>query len=245
MTQTPNEYPLQSSGAQLNPIADQEITEIVLVAPDEKTDPKTTDAQAFDHPKSTTHYDHLAAIAYMAFHMKVLSPLLINFMNGFLTSGIYNTALVLRLNQRYGLGSTSAGLVYFAVGIPAAAVSPISVGMHSYLRESCANPAGQGALTDRFGSRRLAIICCIGFIPSLCLLIIDQLPLPAFIVMLSFCGIFSGLINSVRLQKLIAHTVTNRQIHSLYWFSSHTYRKNRGAGSGHPTFTEVSTWLSA
>ena len=78
-------------------------------------------------PAKKRGFDHLAAVVYMVFHMRVLTPLLISFVNGFLTTGIYNTALVLRLNERYGLDSTAAGLVYFAVAIPQTVVSPLAV----------------------------------------------------------------------------------------------------------------------
>lgn len=42
-------------------------------------------------------------------------------------SGFFNTALILYLDDRYGLDATQAGLVYFAVAIPAGAFSPLSV----------------------------------------------------------------------------------------------------------------------
>lgn len=45
-----------------------------------------------------------------------------------LLAGFYNTALILHLDDRYGLNATQAGLVYFAVAIPAGTCSPISVG---------------------------------------------------------------------------------------------------------------------
>ena len=148
-----------------------------------------------DAKSAKIKYDSIAAIRYLLFRLKSLTPLLVSFLNGFIFSsercfvavlnltdvlaGIYNTALVLRLNQRYGLDSEGAGLVFFAVAIPAAIISPIS-----------------GWLTDKFGWRPLSTLCCLLFVPALCLLVIEQLPLPAFIVLLSLCGCCSGLINT-------------------------------------------------
>jgi len=124
-------------------------------------------------------YDSLQAVGYLMFKMKALTPLLVSFTNGFIVAGLWNTALVLRLNQRYGLDSTKAGLCYFAVAVPAAILSPIS-----------------GRLTDRFGARPISLICCMLYIPALSLLIIEQLPLAAFIVLLGFSGVCQGLINA-------------------------------------------------
>lgn len=65
--------------------------------------------------------------------------------------------------------------------------------------------AYQGYLTDRWGPRPLSLTCCIGYIPILCILMIDKLPLAAFIVILCFCGVCSGLINAVGDPPLLWH----------------------------------------
>jgi hypothetical protein len=94
-----------------------------------------------EHPQ----YDSLKAVGYLLFNVKPLTGLLISFLNGFMVSGkllhyrrlawpdfiwlqgFYNTALILHLNDRYGLDATAAGLVYFAVAIPGGCCSPLSV----------------------------------------------------------------------------------------------------------------------
>lgn len=219
-------------------------------------------------------YNHWLAIAYLLFNMKALTPLLISFVNGFLFSGIYNTALVLRLNQRYGLDSTKAGLVFLAVAGPSAIVSPLSVSgctldvalpssfrtapepptLPEWLICSC-DGSEQGRLTDRYGPRPLSMLCCGGFVPVLCLLMIDQLPLAAFIVLLVFTGICSGLINSVSL----CHASPSNSVHcpstwilihtpslllavcSPSWSSWPSWRTNRTAASALRTSTAAST----
>jgi MFS family permease len=125
-------------------------------------------------------YDSLKAIAYLLFHGRPLTGIAISFLNGFLVSGMYNTALVLRLYQRYGLDELHAGYVFFAVAVPAAITSPFA-----------------GYLCDRIGPRPLSMLCCSAFAPVLLLLIIEQLPLAAFAVILCCSGMCSGLINAV------------------------------------------------
>ena len=99
-------------------------------------------------------YRTTAVVAYLLFTMTALTPVLISFLNGFIfggrpssprkchslkaerffNEGIYNTALVLRLNQRYGLDSEKYGLAFLAIAIPASIFSPISVCFPSQTR---------------------------------------------------------------------------------------------------------------
>ena len=90
---------------------------------------KPTDCYVMQEDVQVSWPDHLAAISYLAFTMKALTPFFVTFLNGFISSGLYNTALLLRLNELYGLDSTAAGLVYLAIAIPSAIVSPLSVGL--------------------------------------------------------------------------------------------------------------------
>lgn len=59
--------------------------------------------------RPTKGYSSLRSMFYLLSTMRPMSGLLLTFVNGILTSGIYDTALVLRLNQRYGLNAMQAG----------------------------------------------------------------------------------------------------------------------------------------
>lgn len=162
---------------------------------DTPKDKDMRDAKKSDQPQ----YDSLKAIAYLLFHGKPITGICISFVsavkcatvpllilqqtNGFIVSGMYNTALILRVYQRYGLDELQAGYLFFAVAVPAAIMSPFA-----------------GILCDRIGPRPLSILCCAAFVPVMLLLIIEQLPLAAFGVILVFSGACSGLINAVRVQ---------------------------------------------
>lgn len=145
--------------------------------------PKTMPIEGTSQAKVDAQYDTRRAIRYILSHGGPLTGIAISWLNGFLDCGIYQTALVLRLYQRYSLDELHAGYVFFAVALPSALVSPFA-----------------GYLCDRIGPRPLSLLCCAAFAPALLLLIIDQLPLPAFAVILCFSGVCSGLINTVSSQ---------------------------------------------
>lgn len=71
--------------------------------------PDENGEKALDEQEALPNYDILRAVTYLLFKIRPLTGLLISFTNGFLTSGIYSTALVLRLNELYGLDSMGAG----------------------------------------------------------------------------------------------------------------------------------------
>lgn len=167
-------------------------SDLALTQSQDDKDPRPAPSQ----PRSTKSF--LSVITYLLFNPRPLTGFLISFVNGYIGGGIGQTALVLRLAQRYGLNSLGAGLVYLAIAVPSAIVSPLSVRLPN-LRANFqgAETTSQGRLTDKFGPRPLSLICLFGYLPPLCLLMIDQLPLAAFITILCFLGMSAGLVNSV------------------------------------------------
>lgn len=175
-----------------------------------------------EHPQ----YDSLKAVGYLLFNVKPLTGLLISFLNGFMVSGEHHSILRAwpdlisfrssRLLQ-YGSHSSSQRSLrprcygsWFSLFccsntgrmLLTAFCEHFELEMCTYIVFTNHNLYLQGYLTDRWGPRPLSMTCCIGFIPFLCLLMIDKLPLPAFIVLLCFVGVCSGLINAVSLYSL-------------------------------------------
>lgn len=127
----------------------------------------------------------IKAVRYLLLHPCSLTCMSMAILNGILDGGTYNTALALRLYQRYDVSETKAGLVYFAVAMPSAAIAPFS-----------------GWLCDRCGPRWVALACAAGFVPALSLLTIESLSLAGFSTILALCGSCYGLINTVSSNSL-------------------------------------------
>lgn len=86
--------------------------------------------------------------------------------------GTIDSALTLRLNQRYGLNATGAGLVFIGFAVPALFFSPLS-----------------GWITDRIGAKPVAIAGMILACPFTALLCIDSMNLAAFVACLTLLGV--------------------------------------------------------
>lgn len=87
--------------------------------------------------------------------------------------GCIDSGLTLRLNQRYGLNSTGAGLVFIGFAVPALFFSPLS-----------------GYVTDRIGAKPVAIVGMLLACPFVALLCIDSMNLAAFVACLTLLGEF-------------------------------------------------------
>ncbi|ORY29768.1 major facilitator superfamily domain-containing protein [Naematelia encephala] len=92
---------------------------------------------------------------------------------GLTVGGLFDAALTLRLNQRYKFNSAKAGYLYLAAQGPGLFMGPIS-----------------GVLSDRFGPAKISSFAFLGAGPMLALIVIDSLPLAAFIVILVVYGCF-------------------------------------------------------
>ena len=95
----------------------------------------------------------------------------ISFAFGIYVGGALDGALTLRLNQRYGLDSLGAGLVFIANAVSSAAASPIA-----------------GILVDKYGPKWIALAGMTLTCPAIALLCIDSMPLAGFIVVLALVG---------------------------------------------------------
>ena len=85
--------------------------------------------------------------------------------------GCIDSALTLRLNQRYGLNSTGAGLVFIGFAVPALFFSPLS-----------------GWVTDRIGGKPVAMFGMLLACPFAALLCINSMNLAAFVACLTLLG---------------------------------------------------------
>ena len=117
--------------------------------------------------KPTTSRAFLKMLSYP----RAMVSAAISFAFGIYVGGTLDGSLTLRLNQRYGLDSLGAGLVFIANAVPSSVVSPIS-----------------GILVDKYGPKWVALIGMSATCPLLALLCIDSMPLAGFIVVLAFIG---------------------------------------------------------
>lgn len=85
--------------------------------------------------------------------------------------GCLDSALTLRLNQRYNLNSTGAGLVFIGFAVPALFFSPLS-----------------GWITDRVGPKPMAVAGMLLACPFVALLCINSMNLAAFVACLTLLG---------------------------------------------------------
>lgn len=112
----------------------------------------------------------LVAFAKLTYQPRAIASMLIALAFGVLF-GNFDAALTLRLNQRYGLNSTGAGLVFIAFAVPALIISPLA-----------------GFLADKYGQKPVALVGIISICPFIALLTISTMNLAAFVVVLTLVG---------------------------------------------------------
>lgn len=105
-------------------------------------------------------YDPRAAVSFF-----------ISFTVGIYFGGVLDSAMTLRLNQRYGLDSLGAGLIFIANAVPAAVTGPVA-----------------GYYADKYGPKWVALFGVLGTCPVTALLCIDRMPLAGFAVVLGAVG---------------------------------------------------------
>jgi MFS family permease len=110
----------------------------------------------------------------------------ISAVNGLVFGGLLDGSMTIYLNARYGLNSQDAGLVFIAGEHPLCCVSPCLT--FAALAPSFVTSPLAGRFVSKYGNRWPIIVSCALTVPFVCLLIVPQLPLAAFIVVLTFTG---------------------------------------------------------
>ena len=113
----------------------------------------------------------MKAYAQLLYNPRAAVSFFISFTVGVYYGGVLDSAMTLRLNQRYGLDSLGAGLVFIANAVPAAIAGPIA-----------------GYFADKYGPKWIALFGVLGTCPVTALLCIDRMPLAGFTVVLAAVG---------------------------------------------------------
>ena len=139
-----------------------------------------------DPTHSSAASAHLKAIATMCRSRRYLTLFGVTFVNGVALGGLLDSSMTLYLNDRYGINSLGAGLVFIA------AVSYTQFVRQENLKDCQIVPNFfisplAGHLTDRSGAKWIGAFGLILAIPFFFLLIIPS-PLAVLIVFLAFLG---------------------------------------------------------
>ncbi|GAA5989368.1 hypothetical protein JCM5350_005690 [Sporobolomyces pararoseus] len=138
---------------------------------------------------------HWTGLFEMMKNPRALTSFLLTLLNGFTVGGLADSAMTIYLNDRYGLNSQGAGLVYLAIVIPVFFASPVA-----------------GWWVDRYGTKWIMFIGLILATIAYPLLIIKG-PLALFVFFLVILGIgFSFFLTPITVDLNIVATESAKGI---------------------------------